>query len=646
MGARPPFHAVGATFVGVLLAAGTASAQVDRAVSLTSSQSSTTVGRQITLTLGVANLNATLTANGVVGTVDLPSDASPFSVPGGCVFASPTVTCSFGSLVPLGSTSVAIVVTMNGSGLLPFKAAVTGTEIDTNPGNDTGGAKVTVLAAFDGRVVFFTVRSDDQRNYLEWINPPDPYRATQIHRTTSEGDCNSNPGVFETNPNNLGTRIAIQGAAGPNAHDTFVDGPLPNLVIDYCYTLFVDDGTTFSAGYNNSGRPITAPVLWSFDTNSTVMPPPALNSNGYAIADDSLYAFTLGTGGGAWPAGWTPFRYAPGPPSLQRVTVTGAPIGSISRVVLAGMGLSGNSTSGRVYATDGKTGQPIWQSDPLGGDTSVQAGISGILSAFSGASAPDALLVGTVNSVKANSFVGLDFKTGVQVPRFTYTNDVGQGGDGTQMGVVAAQAAIDTTKLRAYFGSRAFGPADDRTLWAVDFSSGDAKLVWLKKQAEVWDTDCGPSLRDTSVYVGDKKGSVTALEADTGNVRWAFSTGAVDGEVKGLVWPVRGDKRLYFSTESRLWALDDPGGNTPPGAATWFLDYLPIVVSPPLVLNDYAYFGTSDGRLHQVDAARNERSLVLGSGLSAIGTPTGDSQNSLVYVGSADGHIYAVKVPF
>ncbi len=58
--------------------------------------------------------------------------------------------------------------------------------------------------------------------------------------------------------------------------------------------------------------------------------------------------------------------------------------------------------------------------------------------------------------------------------------------------------------------------------------------------------------------------------------------------------------------------------------------------------------GGSDGQLHQLDVtdpATMSFSVTLGDGLAAVGMPTMDLMNWMIYVGTDQGVIYGVEFP-
>ena len=56
--------------------------------------------------------------------------------------------------------------------------------------------------------------------------------------------------------------------------------------------------------------------------------------------------------------------------------------------------------------------------------------------------------------------------------------------------------------------------------------------------------------------------------------------------------------------------------------------------------------GAGDGKLYQIDVTDQSLvSVTLGDGVGAVGAPTFDGLNDVIYVGTDQGIIYAVEYP-
>jgi outer membrane protein assembly factor BamB len=153
------------------------------------------------------------------------------------------------------------------------------------------------------------------------------------------------------------------------------------------------------------------------------------------------------------------------------------------------------------------------------------------------------------------------------------------------------------------------------------------------------------------LYVGADDGKVYAFDVNDGAERSNFPFDTHDGPTKGFVFPDFAGDRLYFATVTTVWAVRDVG---PVATERWSHSGIPdpsIVVYPPG--SQYLWVGSSDGRLYQIDVttgnpaqAPDTKSVLLGSGAAGVGSPSYDVIHKLVYVGTEDGSLYAVAVPF
>lgn len=565
----------------------------------------------------------------------LPPGVSFVSVTPGapaCNEAGGVVTCNLGSLGPIASTTITIVVVPNAAGTITNTATVTGNEPDLNSTNDQATATTAVVVPGDA-LPFFTVTSTHGQNFLEWLNPAigPSYVATRILFKAIPG---SSACSFPSGPSDATATLLPVPPGVAGTHDTFLHAPLPNDNTTYCYAAFVEEpGPTFSAGRFTKGRPFGLPfdttpgVKWAYSTGATSMVPPGIGPAAYTVSNDrALHSMVRGTGatGGDWPVGWTPWAMN-GPAQSRPPVVPTTAVPGATRVVFLG------SQDGHVYAVNADTGSPLWQS-PLLGDV-VQAAPAGIFTAFGGAF--DYILVGTRNSSPGNRFYALKVSDG------TVVGTPFDGGSATALGIISAGAAVDYPNRRVYFASRA--GTSSNTLWCLDITAAGVSFAWAKPLGNI---DGGPVLRSGRVYVGTNTGTVFGVDALDGNNAWSFSTG--DGAVKGFIFPDRDSARLYLATTNKVWGLTDmiPTPN-------WPVVLLPAPSIPLFIrASPFLYVGGSDGRLYELDltlanavTSPTVKSVPLGDSLAGVGPPSFDFPNALIYAGSEGGVVYAVQFP-
>ena len=111
----------------------------------------------------------------------------------------------------------------------------------------------------------------------------------------------------------------------------------------------------------------------------------------------------------------------------------------------------------------------------------------------------------------------------------------------------------------------------------------------------------GHDCKRNGSYFGSRDAFVYALEAKTGSLNWKYSAGGS----WVIATPAVLDGRVYFTTSDSLKfeALDTPKPEP------CFIRCQPIFIpfSSPALAGGHAFFGTFDGKLHDVGSDR-ERS--------------------------------------
>ena len=190
----------------------------------------------------------------------------------------------------------------------------------------------------------------------------------------------------------------------------------------------------------------------------------------------------------------------------------------------------------------------------------------------------------------------------------------------------------------ALYGTPAIGentvfvPTYDGTLYALNAESGEVR----------WFAETGGSLiggaavSDDTVYFGSGDGKVYALDAKSGELRWEpFETG--DG-----VWstPVVSGNTVYVtSLDRRLYAID-----VATGTERWSFKTGAGVASPPVVdqAAGLVYVGGFDSKLRAIDLeTREERWSVGADNWFWTQLLVNDG---VVYAGSLDGTVHAIDV--
>ena len=218
-------------------------------------------------------------------------------------------------------------------------------------------------------------------------------------------------------------------------------------------------------------------------------------------------------------------------------------------------------------------------------------------------------------------------------------------------------------------GAVFFGSGDGH-LYAVDADTGD--LRWRFRTGDV--VHASPAFADGVVYAGSWDGRFYAVDARSGQQRWQVATDASWVNAS----PAVSDGRVYFGTsDSSLYRVVDAAGGQPLQQH----DVRAYMFASPTVAGDVVLLGMLNGVLQardkasgsvlwefQTEASRANRGWVLTadhrfnapmlfvSGWHEATDVAQDRQasvgsffstplvaNGVVYVGSADGNLYAIE---
>jgi len=145
--------------------------------------------------------------------------------------------------------------------------------------------------------------------------------------------------------------------------------------------------------------------------------------------------------------------------------------------------------------------------------------------------------------------------------------------------------------------------------------------------------DSSPAVVDDTVYVGNRNGTVFALDQCTGAVEWEFyADDIVDSSptvVDGVVYVGSDDTTLYAihaNNGTEKWRFTEPTG---------------LVESSPLVVDDTVYVGSRDDKLYAVDVSDGTKRWDYATGGSIVfSSPT--YHDDTLYIGSNDETVHAV----
>ncbi len=145
------------------------------------------------------------------------------------------------------------------------------------------------------------------------------------------------------------------------------------------------------------------------------------------------------------------------------------------------------------------------------------------------------------------------------------------------------------------------------------------------------------------LYVGSYNNRIYALNAQTGDEKWSFSTGDMV-----ITRPVIADGMVYVgSWDGKLYAL-----NSANGGLVWSFATGGKVDSSPAVADGIVYVGSHDGKIYALNASTGMVGYDWELHNSIIWSyTTGDMvmlsspavADGMVYVGSYDGKLYALN---
>lgn len=400
--------------------------------------------------------------------------------------------------------------------------------------------------------------------------------------------------------------------------------------------------------YEASGVRKLTGVKWQFRTDGAIISSPAVTGDLVVAGstDKNLYAVDRATGKIKW-------KFA------TESGVTSSPAVQDGTVYFG-------SYDGRFYAVDADSGQPKWKFDTAGERRYAGSHLHGLQPAAESMPDPWDLYLsspvvwhGTIYFGSGDGNVyALDTATGREKWKF-------QTGD-----VVHSSPAISEGVL--FVGSW------DRNLYALDASTGQEKWRFQTGDDPSIHNHIGiqssPAVVGGMVYFGCRDGHVYAVDAKSGEQRWAYST---EGS-----WvnnsPAVADGTVYFGTSipGLLHALDARSGSE-----VFSVETKVPVFSSIAVARDLLYVGTFDGKLTAVDLKTRKPAWVFQTEasrqkLSALTKSDGTFDFSVVlsgnfyddmvvgvhkllsvgailsspvvtdgvvYVGSADGTLYALE---
>jgi outer membrane protein assembly factor BamB len=204
----------------------------------------------------------------------------------------------------------------------------------------------------------------------------------------------------------------------------------------------------------------------------------------------------------------------------------------------------------------------------------------------------------------------------------------------------------------AVLGDWLYVGSSDGHLYALDRDTG--ALRWMANLASA--VNSSPAVAAGLVVVGSRDGTFHALDARSGSERWRFETGELvpwewgfEGWDAYTSSPVVVDSVVLFgSGDGVLYALALSSGRE-----RWRFPTGGRIRSSPAAADGLVIVGSADGRVYAVElASGQERWRYDPEGVSLVSADFGFDRKSIisspalvdgtVYVGSRDGHMYAI----
>ena len=190
-------------------------------------------------------------------------------------------------------------------------------------------------------------------------------------------------------------------------------------------------------------------------------------------------------------------------------------------------------------------------------------------------------------------------------------------------------------------------PIGVKKLWSVGVGDGEDAL-WLRQH---------PTLDGNRLYLVDDSGEVLAIDSATGKKLWATQAVKLKGKrSKWTFWKREALEAGLTSSPGVGNGMVVVGGrngevialNAETGEKRWAVKVTSEVLSAPLVLPDKVVVRSNDGRVFGLDATDGTRKWVFDRGLPTLSlrgnsSPIGGA-NGVVYVGYDDGTVVAIRL--
>jgi outer membrane protein assembly factor BamB len=341
-------------------------------------------------------------------------------------------------------------------------------------------------------------------------------------------------------------------------------------------------------GTSTSTGPITNNTLWTYTTGNAVYSSPAIVDGFVYVGsyDKKVYCLSASNGTLVW--------------SYTTILIVHSSPAVVDGRVYVGSGEY--VTGGIVYCLNATTGTFIWSFTTGGED----ARLSGV---YSSPAIVDGLVYFGCNSGRVYC---LNATTGAV---FWWVRPSGTGY------IISSPAIV---------GGLVYVGATDG--WIYCINATDGSHVWSYHTGS--NVYSSPAVVGGQLYVGSNDGKVYCLNAATGTHIWNYTTGNwVDSSpavIDDLVYVGSGEGKVYClnaTSGTFVWSYTT-------GASVW--------ASSPSIAGGLVYVGSNDTKLYCLNATTGSPIWSYETGGGVISSPV---VVGVVYVGSADGNVYAFGEP-
>jgi hypothetical protein len=141
-----------------------------------------------------------------------------------------------------------------------------------------------------------------------------------------------------------------------------------------------------------------------------------------------------------------------------------------------------------------------------------------------------------------------------------------------------------------------------------------------------------PVIADGKVFVGTMRGTLHAMDSDTGTDVWVYRA---EGAILHTC-AVAGGQVVFGDSSGKIYAV-----NASAGKLAWSVRTGSAVWNAPLIHRGIAFVGSRDGNLYAIDMEAGTIKWKGATGGPLLSSPALDTKKGRVYVASEDMHVYA-----